>query len=349
MEYNIDILVAGCNTSCQHCYVNGGYEKSMSFENYQKCIQILKPVFEKLNKTCSFTLDNEVYNHPQALEILQLTHQMVHDYYFHHGSTTGIALMNRKDKDDILSLLIKYDTPYAGLTFHGGKKHHNEIVHNEQGFDTLKDTAIYLHEKGIKVFLSFMISQYLINDLAAIDQLLHEIPYDSFYFVIPNFMPTTRMMKYQKIRLTYEDYSILFDFMDQRHIDSVQIKQQAASFNEKNILASLNEDYLKKFFANEPKQAFFKVDQQLNFYYGDTGAVSQRIGNLKEMTSEEILDAILQAKPNYYDSSLIHLRNYSHDQLFHLPPSDKNYVYPDIASCLYYLILKQNPVIGENQ
>ena len=34
MEYNIDILVAGCNTSCQHCYVNGGYEKSMSFENY---------------------------------------------------------------------------------------------------------------------------------------------------------------------------------------------------------------------------------------------------------------------------------------------------------------------------
>ena len=34
--------------------------------------QILKPVFEKLNKTCSFTLDNEVYNHPQALEILQI-------------------------------------------------------------------------------------------------------------------------------------------------------------------------------------------------------------------------------------------------------------------------------------
>lgn len=340
MEYNIDILVAGCNTSYQHCYVNGGYEKIMSFSDYQKCIQKLRPVFEKLNKSCSFTLDNELYNHPQALEILQFTHQEVHDYYYHHGSTTGIALMKRKDKDDILSLLVKYGTPYAGLTFHGGKKHHNEIVHNEQGFDVLKETAIYLHNKGIKVFLSFMISQYLIEDLDAIDQLLHEIPYDDFFFVIPNFMPTTRMINYQKLRLAHEDYPILFDFMDQRHIDSSEIKKQVTNFNEKKILASLSEEYLKDFFENEPKQAFFKVDQQLNFYYGNTGATSQLIGNLNDLTSEEILQSILQAKPNYYDSSHIHLKNYSYDQLFGLTPSDKNYVYPDIASCLYYLLLK---------
>lgn len=45
MEYNIDILVAGCNTTCMHCYVNGGKFPAMKMEDFFYCIEKLKAVF----------------------------------------------------------------------------------------------------------------------------------------------------------------------------------------------------------------------------------------------------------------------------------------------------------------
>lgn len=64
MDYNIDILVAGCNTNCQHCYVDGGPGPAMKFEDFQKSLNHLLPIMKAMGNSFSFTLDNELYNHP---------------------------------------------------------------------------------------------------------------------------------------------------------------------------------------------------------------------------------------------------------------------------------------------
>ena len=44
---NIDFLVAGCNTHCRHCYVNGGPGPIMPVEDALMCI-------DKLDAGCGF-------------------------------------------------------------------------------------------------------------------------------------------------------------------------------------------------------------------------------------------------------------------------------------------------------
>lgn len=39
MEINIDLLVAGCNTCCLHCYVNGGPSPMMPMDDALLCIE----------------------------------------------------------------------------------------------------------------------------------------------------------------------------------------------------------------------------------------------------------------------------------------------------------------------
>ena len=151
MEYNFDILLAGCNTNCLHCYVDGGPSKQMPYEDYLICLERLKYIFDKLDAKSEFTLDNELFNHPKAKDIIIKSREVLGNQYFHHGSTTGIAFMSRSDKDEIAETLLSYNCNDISLTIHGNEEHHNEIVKNLQGFDMIKKSANYFYSKGFKI------------------------------------------------------------------------------------------------------------------------------------------------------------------------------------------------------
>lgn len=67
---NIDFLVAGCNTHCKHCYVNGSPGPMMPIEDVILCIKRLEEIAKYLPVGTSFTLDHEPINHPQIEQIL---------------------------------------------------------------------------------------------------------------------------------------------------------------------------------------------------------------------------------------------------------------------------------------
>ncbi len=91
IEYNIDILVAGCNTTCLHCYVDGGYAPVMSMSGFHLCMEKLQTAFGQLKDKISFTLDNEVFNHPDTAEILESVAENFKDNYYHHAETYEIS------------------------------------------------------------------------------------------------------------------------------------------------------------------------------------------------------------------------------------------------------------------
>lgn len=187
MEYNIDILVAGCNTTCMHCYVNGGKFPTMKIEDFAYCIEKLKPVFSYFGKKINFTLDNEVYNHPQADEILEIVEKECAPSYFHHGSTTGIAILNHPKKVQILDILKRNGWLDVSFAIHGGKENHNKIVHNNEGMDSIIAASKMFKDAGFTVNLSLMLSKVFRDDLEEVEKLLKEISYDYLYPVIPDF------------------------------------------------------------------------------------------------------------------------------------------------------------------
>ena len=95
MDVNFDLIAAGCNTRCRHCYVNGGPGKRMEAEDALLCIRRLDEIAALLPGPTSFTLDNEPMNHPEIVSILRAASSVKHVRHFHHGMTTGLALMER--------------------------------------------------------------------------------------------------------------------------------------------------------------------------------------------------------------------------------------------------------------
>lgn len=109
VEYNFDLVVAGCNTCCRHCYVSGGPMRPMPLAEVRQCLEKLAPVLAALGPAASLTLDNELPNHPQAAEIIQMTRAYLGAQFYHHGSTTGIALFQREDRETIAEAWLRAD------------------------------------------------------------------------------------------------------------------------------------------------------------------------------------------------------------------------------------------------
>ena len=85
---NIDFLVAGCNTHCRHCYVNGGPGPIMPVEDALMCIDKLDALAACLQDEVSFTLDHEPMNHPRIDQILSAAFRTAHIQNYHHGMTS---------------------------------------------------------------------------------------------------------------------------------------------------------------------------------------------------------------------------------------------------------------------
>lgn len=338
MEYNIDILVAGCNTTCNHCYVNGGKAPSMELEDFLCCINKLKPVFSHLGDKVSFTLDNEIYNHPSACEILEVVERECAKNYYHHGSTTGIAILKHPQRQVIFEVLKRNNWLDVSFAIHGGRSSHNKMVHNEDGMEAILAASRMFKEHGFEVNISLMLSKVFGNELEEIDELLKQIPYDRVLPVIPDFYPTARLMKYQDIRCNVEDYEKILEFLEARNIDTSELKYAIKTYNEEAIITQLNVELVQKQ-LNENETAFFHIDQKLNFYVGNTGATQKCCGNLKECSSEEIISWIVDSKDNYYETETIHYEGILKAILEkELQISIENYVYPNRIAAIIAMI-----------
>lgn len=328
MEYNIDILVAGCNTTCMHCYVNGGKAPIMDIADFYLCIHKLALVFEDLKESIGFTLDNEIFNHPNAVEILEYVESTCKNNYFHHGSTTGIAFLNHPKQAELLNILKRNNWTSVSFAIHGNYETHNQIVNHTIGLESILKACKLFKENDFEVWISLMITKKLVNELDDVASVLAEIEYDSILPVIPDYFPTTRLNKYQNIRCNKNEYEQIMEFLVKKNVDVSDIKNAIELFHEEVIIQNLDVDVIKEKLTSK-KTAFFHIDHKLDFYLGNTGAALKYLGNIKELSSDEIYDCIISADDNFFETASIH-----YDDIISaisnnsLKRSKENYVYP---------------------
>lgn len=338
MEYNIDIVVAGCNTACMHCYVNGGKAPCMELENFKYCMEKLEPVFAHFGKDVSFTLDNELYNHPDARAILGLVEQRYSGNYYHHGSTTGIAILEHPDREEILRILKRNGWLDVSFAIHGGKETHNKIVNNSGAMGAISKASLLFKENGFEVWISLMISKKLVEDLSVVEELLDKVTHDHVLPVIPDFYPNARLIKYQDMRCNKNEYDKVLAFLKDRKIETRNIEMAVEQYNEECVLQRLQSDEIRRKLA-EKETAFFHINQKLDFYIGNTGSALKYCGNLKDCSSEELIEWIESSTDNFYETGMIHYEDIldavSNGKLVR---SKENYVYPNEVSVIIAMI-----------
>ena len=134
----------------------------MALSLYKKIIEKLAVVLPQLNSEVSVTLGNEQFKHPQINEIIAFTSAAIPEYFSYDDfsfPTTGIALMEREDKEQIISSVKAANAESVMLTIHGNEIHHNAMVGNSKGFSSILSAVDFFRTHGFHV--EFYVKQIL--------------------------------------------------------------------------------------------------------------------------------------------------------------------------------------------
>lgn len=341
MKYTFEITVAGCAMNCAHCYVDGGIGSAMRFDDFSLLIQRLKPILDRLNGEISVTLGNELFCNPDIVKILGCCAENLPRYFSYKNfpvPTTSLALFGRKDRDEILSLLRLLGAEKFMLALHGRKDRHNAIVQNPGAFGGVFRTARYLSENGFGILLNLIVSKALADDFPQTASVLSALPYD-VRLTVPLYVPTERMRRYQSLRANRSEAARIADQAERNGFSSDSLRKHCEVHSENAVLRELSEN---GFDYDREKNAaadwvFFHITQRLDLYYGNVGAHTKYLGNLKTAGEEALYRTIAALGANYdynafFDDSVF----YGLDHILRkLPARSENLVYPSKADCIY--------------
>ena len=341
MKYTFEISVSGCETECAHCYVGGGRAAAVSFGDYVKAIAKLSGILDKLEGEIHVTLGNEIFTHPRISDIIYATRELIPDYYSYRGlsgfiPTTGISLVNRKDRRELLESVKRADCSGFMLTLHGDREHHNTITQNKLSFDAVKACAKWLCGEGLDIKFNLMLSKFLIADWQKIHEFIADFPGAEKKLTIPLYLPTDRLRKFQRYRAEYDDCARLSG-----KLENIGIKEENLFDNcERNIYAKVNDcvcfDYAEE--ENKlPEWTFFNITQAFDVFYGNAGLHTRRLGNLLYDAPDELAQKMITLPANYdwsayYDTDkLPPIESVLRD----IKPLNTNFVYSSIHDCIY--------------
>ena len=336
MNINIDFLIAGCNTRCTHCYVNGGPRPLMDVEDALVCIEKLDNAARYLPQNTSFTLDHEPMNHPYLDRILNAAAKTKHISNYHHGMTTGIGLLSRKDKDAVIQTYFDNGYQTFGTTIHGSGEHHDEIVRRTGAYEKVIASTEYLKRKGARIEVSLMFNRFFESDADALDHILAKLDPHYIGFVIPIFTPHANMKDFEQYRGDIEVLRSLKDHFARWNCCDI-IDQAERHTVGATIAALKNGLKLCEEFQNPQDELYLTLHQDCKLYVGNTGAETELLCDLRFADPKELAERINALPANrdwtaFYDLDTLP----TEDELISILETLPNgYIYGDRESVIY--------------
>ena len=336
MTINFDLLISGCNTRCKHCYVNGGPGGLMPLEDALACIEKLDALAKFLPCEASFTLDNEPMNHPDVAAIVRRAAGTQHIESYHHGMTSGIALMHREDRAAVMQAYLDCGYRDFGITVHGNASHHDEIVRRKGAYQTAIEAAEYMKECGAQVGVSLMLNRFFTGDADEIDALLTRLRPDYIYFAVPNFTPHGNMMDFEPYRASLDTLRALRPWLARwrQKEDGLAGEICTIGMLKEQLAQGLD---IAELFREPQDELYLTIHQNGELFVGNTGAETERLGNMRTLDAEETAERICALPGNrdygaFYEAARLPGREALLRALEHLP---QELLYSDRASALY--------------
>lgn len=338
MELNVDLLVAGCNTRCRHCYVRGGPGRRMPLEDLRLCLAKLDEIAALLPFPASFTLDNEPIAHPEIGAILDAASQTAHIRHYHHGMTTGIALMERPDRAELIRRYLDCGCRDFGITLHSGEAHHDEIVRRTGAFRASIEAAAFLRDMGAELNVSLMLNRFFPGDAEEIDRVLRKLEPSFVYFAIPNYTPHADMPGFEPYRATLSDLQALLPRLQDWGQDADALLERAAQCTVAAVKERLEGGLsLRALFEEGQDELYCTVHPDCRLYLGNTGVETACLGDLRRLDAAETAEILAKAPGNrdygaFYDLAELPGETALIGALERLDPG---LLYADLPSVLY--------------
>ena len=335
---NIDFLLAGCNTRCMHCCVAGGPGKQMDTGDALLCLEKLDAVAAFLPGDTDLTLDHEPMNHPAVGRIIRAAAAARHIRNYHHGMTTGIALMNRKDRDDVLEAYRECGYTRFGITVHGNAAHHDDIVRRQGAYDTTVAAARYLKDSGMKLDVSLMVNRFFPGDAESVTALVNELQPDSVYCVIPVFAPLGSMDEYEACRANLPEIEALGQYLPRWKQDGEAFLRRARELTVSAAAERLkNGPGLRALFEAPQDELYLTLHPDCLLYVGNSGAETRCLGDLRTLDPEKAAAEIRKLPGNrdygaFYDAASL---PDTWDLIQALECLPRDLVYGDFESAIY--------------
>ena len=335
---NIDFFVSGCNTRCRHCYVNGGPGAMMPVENALLCIEKLDVLASLIPDNVTFTLDHEPINHPHLDKILYAASHTRHIQNYHHGMTSGIGLIVRKDKEAVIQSYLNCGYNNFGITIHGGAKHHDEIVRRSGAYDAAVAAAGFIKAQGAEIDVSLMLNRFFAEDAETISALLDQLRPDYIYFAVPIFTPHRNMMDFEPYRASLKTLEALSGYLTEWRQDADKIIYTASQNTVSAASEALRQGItLPALFAQKQDELYLTLHQDCRLYVGNSGMETRCLGDLLSMDLKAAAEVIRSLPGNrdygaFYDVNLLPSAD---DLIKALEGLPQNAVYGDFPSIIY--------------
>lgn len=335
---NFDLLVAGCDTRCRHCYVNGGPLPRMKGGDAVLCIERLDAIAAYLPDGAYFTLDHEPMGHPEIGRIIGAAANTKHIRYYHHGMTTGLGLMRRDDRETVLDRYLALGFDSFGITIHGGEALHDEIVRRKGAYRASVAAGEFIRSHGAELEVSLMVNRFFPEQQAELSAMLDRLRPDRIYVALPIFTPHKNMTDYEIYRASVQDVEALGGWLDGLRKDSAEVIKNTRESSVGFAVSTLQkgQDLVSLFDATQGEK-YLAVHPDCRLYMGNSGAETECLGDLRLLDPEAAAKRIAEAPDNrdygaFYERNVLPETEKLIDALKGLPQES---VYGDFPSVLY--------------
>ncbi len=334
---NIDFLLAGCNTRCRHCYVNGGPGPMMATGDALLCMEKLDRLAALLPDETSFTLDHEPMNHPEIARIISAAANTRNIQNYHHGMTTGVALMGRGDRAEVVRAYLDCGYHTFGITLHGSPEHHDRIVRRGGAFDAAVAAGEYLKEQGASLDVTLMLNHFFVQDADGISRVLDRLRPQYIGFVIPIFTPHRNMMDFEPYRASAGMAAGLAGHLSEWGQDEAALMNSIEHSTVAAGIRWLQDHSLPDLFSQEQEELYLSLHPDCRLYVGNSGAETQCLGDLRHIDLEEAARAIRALPGNrdygaFYNVDKLPAKERLINQLSELP---QEALFGDYPSVIY--------------
>lgn len=264
----------------------------MPIEDVLLCMEKLDEIAEFLSDSPAFTLDHEPMNHPQLDQILHAASHTKCIENYHHGMTTGVALMCRKDKEAVIQSYFDHGYRSFGITIHGGCAHHDEIVRRKGAFDTTVSAAKFLLQMGARLNISLMMNRCFAEDADEISRIIDALDVENVRLVNPIFTPHSNMMAFEPYRATLRTFETIRDSLPRWHLNEQDVMQTAQQNTVEAAMNRLQTTDLHQLWDAPQTELYLTLHPDCKLYVGNSGVETMCLGDLRTLDAKKTATVI---------------------------------------------------------
>lgn len=309
-EITFDIVVSGCAAECWHCYVSGKPSPPMALPDYKDTLAFVDEFSQtaRVQKIKVYPyLDLEPMEHPEIVEIINMT-QTIDGFSLPSCiPTTGIPIARRDDWEQVLSAYRNVGVKQLEFTLHGPEKIHDRALSRPGAYRGHQQAVRRAMTKNFETRLNLMVSQPMLDHFQQTMETVEKNEYDVKRAAVPSYTPNERLRAFERIRPGLPDlepYQAFFiDFCDQEARGQEYWKKLPESTEGKTYREMLSGETggasYQDMIENLPTWYFITVGPGRDIWYGNGFHRTHKLGQIGVTAPEDLLEKMWGFYPNY--------------------------------------------------